>query len=225
VADNALLKLAPLLEAMGSGQPSWDVTAAPRALLAELGLELDGDPSRSLAAIEQRAPALAPLADAMMRVTFAPTMVDASEQMNVIPAKARLHVDCRVPPRMGEDTVRTRVSEVLGDAGYRLEFTERVMGNASPPRSPLADAIASWVGRVDPGARVLPTLCVGYTDSRAFRDAFPDCVAYGFFPQRHMTLQQLTELVHGRDERIDVRDLGLAVDCYRAVVTELLGEA
>jgi acetylornithine deacetylase/succinyl-diaminopimelate desuccinylase-like protein len=161
----------------------------------------------------------------MMRVTFAPTMVDASEQMNVIPERARLHVDCRVPPGMGEETVVGRVREVLGDSGYRLEFTEQVTGNASPPASPLAGAIATWVGRTDPGAPVLPTLCVGYTDSRTFRDAFPDCVAYGFFPHRHMTLEQLTELVHGRDERIDVRDLALAVDCYRAVATELLGEA
>ena len=40
-----------------------------------------------------------------------------------------------------------------------------------------------------------------------------------------MTLEQLTEPVYGRDERIDVRDLARAVDCYRAVATELLGEA
>jgi acetylornithine deacetylase/succinyl-diaminopimelate desuccinylase-like protein len=179
----------------------------------------------ALAAVEQRAPALAPLVDAMMRVTLAPTMVDASEQMNVIPETARLHVDCRVPPGMGEETVRSRVREVLGPTGYRLEFTEQVTGNASSPHSPLADAITRWVDRLDPGARVLPTLCVGYTDSRTFRQAFPDCVAYGFFPHRHMTVEQLTELVHARDERIDVRDLGLAVDCYRAVATELLGEA
>jgi acetylornithine deacetylase/succinyl-diaminopimelate desuccinylase-like protein len=225
VADNALLKLGPLLAAMDTRQPPWDLTAAPSALLAELGLEPDGDPSAALAAVERRAPGLAPLVDAMMRVTLAPTMVDASEQMNVIPETARLHVDCRVPPGMGEETVRSRVREVLGPTGYRLEFTEQVTGNASSPHSPLADAITRWVDRLDPGARVLPTLCVGYTDSRTFRQAFPDCVAYGFFPHRHMTVEQLTELVHGRDERIDVRDLGLAVDCYRAVATELLGEA
>ena len=223
VADNALLKLGPLLEAMKSRQPSWDITPAPRALLAELGLEPDGDPAAALAAVEQRAPDLAPLVDAMMRVTLAPTMVDASEQMNVIPETARLHVDCRVPPGMGEDTVRHRVSEVLGDTGYRLDFTEQVTGNASTPQSPLADAIARWVERTDPGPRLLPSLAVGYSDSRTFRHAFPDCVAYGFFPSRHMTANQLAELVHARDERIDVRDLGLAVDCYRAVATELLG--
>jgi acetylornithine deacetylase/succinyl-diaminopimelate desuccinylase-like protein len=33
IADNALLKLAPLLEALGERQPAWDVTPAPRALL------------------------------------------------------------------------------------------------------------------------------------------------------------------------------------------------
>jgi acetylornithine deacetylase/succinyl-diaminopimelate desuccinylase-like protein len=223
IADNALLKLAPLLEALGSRQPGWDVTPAPRALLAELGLDADGDPSEALAALRSRAPGFAPDVDAMMRVTLAPTMVSASEQMNVIPAAAHLHVDCRVPPGMGEREALARIREVLGEDGYRLEFTERVTGNASAPESPLADALRGWVERTDPGARLLPTICVGFTDSRTFREAFPGCVAYGFFPHRHMTIEQLGELVHGRDERVDVRDLALAVDCYRAVVTELLG--
>jgi acetylornithine deacetylase/succinyl-diaminopimelate desuccinylase-like protein len=98
-----------------------------------------------------------------------------------------------------------------------------VVGNASQPRSPLLDALDRWVARSEPGARCLPTISVGYSDSRAFRDAFPDCVAYGFFPYRHMSLELLGELAHGRDERIDVRDLALAVDCYREVATELLG--
>ena len=110
-----------------------------------------------------------------------------------------------------------RVREVLGTDGYRLEFTETLVGNASPPRLAAARTRCSgWVDRTDPGARCLPTLSVGYSDSRTFRDAFPDCVAYGFFPYRHMTLEQLGALAHGRDERIDVRDLALAVDCYRA---------
>jgi len=159
----------------------------------------------------------------MLRVTLAPTMVDASDAMNVIPERARLHVDCRVPPGMEEAEVLERVREVLGTSGYRLEFTEGVVGNASPPRSALLDAIAGWVERTEPGTRCLPTLSVGYSDSRAFRSAFGECVAYGFFPVRHMSLELVGELAHGRDERVDVRDLALAVDCYREVATELLG--
>ena len=49
----------------------------------------------------------------------------------------------------------------------------------------------------------------GFTDSRYFRAAFPDCVAYGFFPQRHMSCFDSSPLIHGADERIDVRDLEL----------------
>jgi len=221
IADNALLKLAPLLLALGERRPGWDLTPPARHLLGELGL--DGDPAAAIASLQERAPDFAPDVEAMMRVTLAPTMVDASEQMNVIPEAARLHVDCRVPPGLDEPQVLERVREVLGPDGYRLDFTERVVGNSSPPESPLLDALRGWMERSEPGARCLPTISVGYSDSRAFRDAFPDCVAYGFFPTRHMSVDLLGELVHGRDERVDVRDLALAVDCYRDVATELLG--
>jgi acetylornithine deacetylase/succinyl-diaminopimelate desuccinylase-like protein len=221
VADNALLKLGPLLEALAERRPGWDVTAPAREVLS--ALDLDGDPAAALAALAKRAPDFAPDVEAMLRVTLAPTMVDASNAMNVIPERARLHVDCRVPPGMEEAAMLERVHEVLGTSGYRLEVTEGVIGNASPPRSALLDAIAGWVDRTEPGTRCLPTLSVGYSDSRAFRAAFGECVAYGFFPVRHMSLELVGELAHGRDERVDVRDLALAVDCYREVATELLG--
>src|SRR5205823_1783817 len=38
IGDNALLKLAPLLQAMAERQPSFDITSAPRALLEGLGV-------------------------------------------------------------------------------------------------------------------------------------------------------------------------------------------
>jgi acetylornithine deacetylase/succinyl-diaminopimelate desuccinylase-like protein len=59
--------------------------------------------------------------------------------------------------------------------------------------------------------------------TRRWRSCGSWCVAYGFFPFRHMSVEQLGALAHGRDERVDVRDLALAVDCYRSVVTTMLG--
>ena len=109
-------------------------------------------------------------------------------KINVIPARAELKVDCRVPPGMGAEETMARVREVLGDAdGVEVEFLEEVIGNRSPLESPLMDAIRDWVGEAEPGAEVVPIVLPAFTDSRWFRDAFPDCVAYGFFPQRHMT--------------------------------------
>ena len=62
----------------------------------------------------------------------------------------------------------------------------------------------------------------GFTDSRWFREAFPDCVAYGFFPMRAMDLFDSAPLVHGVDERIPVEDLGLATRFFAELAPKVL---
>jgi acetylornithine deacetylase/succinyl-diaminopimelate desuccinylase-like protein len=176
-----------------------------------------------LEALRARDPALAGLVEPTLGVTLAPTIISASEKINVIPSHARLEVDCRTPPGMGEDQVLRRIKDLLGPDGYRIEFTEMVVGNASPADTPLMAALRGWIAREDAEARVVPTMLPAFTDSRTFRAAFPDCVAYGFFPQREMNLHETWPLVHSRDERIAVADLGFAARCYRDVAQELLG--
>ena len=61
---------------------------------------------------------------------------------------------------------------------------------------------------------VAPIVLPGFSDSRWLRAAFPDCVAYGFFPQRAMDLFEAAPLMHGADERIPVEDLGMAARFY-----------
>ena len=222
IGDNALLKMAPLLQAMRDRRPAWDVTEPPRALLAALDVDLDGDPGAALDALRARAPRTADLIEPMLAVTLAPTRIHASEKINVIPARAELQVDCRIPPGMTAASALERVHAVLGGDGYALEIDESIVGNGSPVDSPLMDAIRAWVAADDPNARVVPTMLPAFTDSRTFRAAFPDCVAYGFFPQRHQAAHETAALMHAKDERIDVRDLGLAASCYRDVARRLL---
>jgi acetylornithine deacetylase/succinyl-diaminopimelate desuccinylase-like protein len=85
------------------------------------------------------------------------------------------------------------------------------------------EAIERWLARVAPDAEAVPVILPGFSDSRWFREAFPECVAYGFFPHRHMTLFEAAPLVHNADERIDVRDLGFAAGFYADIARELLG--
>jgi acetylornithine deacetylase/succinyl-diaminopimelate desuccinylase-like protein len=162
------------------------------------------------------------LVEPMLGVTLAPTRIRASEKINVIPSLAEVAVDCRVPPGLGEAEALARIHEVLGGEGYDVEFSERVIGNQSPAESPLMDAITGWVELEDPEARVVPTILPGFTDSRTFRAAFPDLVAYGFFPQRHMTLYETAPLIHSADERIPVEDLELAVSFMRHAAQSML---
>ncbi|HEY7892868.1 MAG TPA: M20/M25/M40 family metallo-hydrolase [Solirubrobacteraceae bacterium] len=222
MGDNALLKMAPLLARFAERQPSYSLTAEPRAFLRGIG----EDPDNPLVAVERLRdydPRLVTMFEPMLGVTFTPTRISASEKINVIPSRAQLKVDCRVPPGLGEAQVRQGIAEVLGQDGFQVQFTERVVGNRSPLQSPLMDAISGWVGERDPAAAVVPVILPGFTDSRHFREAFPDCVAYGFFPQRHQSLFDTAPLVHGADERIDVRDLGFAAEFFRDIAVRLLG--
>ncbi|HEX5192390.1 MAG TPA: M20/M25/M40 family metallo-hydrolase [Solirubrobacteraceae bacterium] len=224
LGDNALLKLAPALTALADAPRSYTVTEAPGALLDGLGLD-SGDVGRSLDAIGSESRALRVLIEPMFEITLTPTMVSASSKMNVIPARAQLRVDCRTPPGLGEDAARRRIAEVLGDdaGGLQVEFFEQTIGNASPIRSQLMDAITRWIDRAEPGASTVPLILPAFSDSTWFRDAFPDCVAYGFFPMRHQTFLETYPLMHNANERIDVRDLGFATRCYYDLIVDLLG--
>jgi acetylornithine deacetylase/succinyl-diaminopimelate desuccinylase-like protein len=222
--ENALLKLVPVLERLAGGQPGYDLTDPPRALLETLGFD-PADPATAVAAIEAADPALRILIEPLLGVTLAPTVAHASDKINVIPSRAYVKVDCRVPPGLGDELALQRLREILGDSAddLEIEFTEKVFGYLSPIRSPLMDAIDRWVAANDPDASTVPVLLTGYSDSSWFRRAFPDLVAYGFFPHRHQTLVETAPLVHNANERIDVRDLGYAAGFYADIARELLG--
>ncbi len=225
MGDNALLKMAPLLDRLAARQPSYELTSEPRAFLERIG-EDPADPQGSIAHLRAADARLATMFEPMLGVTFTPTRIKASEKINVIPSRAELKVDCRVPPGLGEEEVRRGIAEVLGEherEGFGIEFTERMIGNRSPMSSPLMDAISDWIGEHDPGAEPVPVILPGFTDSRHFREAFPECVAYGFFPQRHQSLLQTAPLIHSADERIDVRDLAFATQFFRDLAVRVLG--
>jgi acetylornithine deacetylase/succinyl-diaminopimelate desuccinylase-like protein len=222
LADNALLKLLPYVERLGSAAVTHDLTDPPRAFLTAVGLD-PADPDGALEHLRGIDERLAAMIEPTFGATFAPTIIEASSKINVVPARAELKVDCRVPAGMGSEETMARVHEALGDTdGVEVEFLEEVVGNSSPVESPLMDAIRDWVGEAEPGAEVVPVVLPAFTDSRWFRDAFPDCVAYGFFPHRHMTLYDTWPLIHGADERIDVRDLGFAASFFHELPRRLL---
>lgn len=221
IGDNALEKMIPLLAALSARRPTLQPAPEPQELIRALGHD-PSEPDAALRAIAAEDPRLAVILEPMLGVSLAPTILRSGEKINVIPSRAALDVDCRVPPDLGEADARAAIAEVLGEDGYAIRFHDNVVGNRSPVDSPLMDSIRGFVEREEPGAAVAPMVMPGFSDSHWWRQAFPDCVAYGFFPMRTMDGVEVYDLIHGADERIPVSDLGLATTFYSDLIVETL---
>src|SRR5438105_756480 len=130
MGDNALLKMAPVLARLAERQPAYRLTGEARELLRGLGEDPE-DPEGAIARLRAADARLAIMFEPMLGVTFTPTRISASEKVNVIPSRAELRIDCRVPPALGEAQVRAGIADVLGEDGLRIDFTERVVCNRS----------------------------------------------------------------------------------------------
>lgn len=223
VGENALIKLAPALERMRS-QPEPDSTRDTDVFCERLLGPDYGNPARALEQIRQADEDFAKLlAEPMMGVTLAPTMASGASAPNVIPSRAEIFVDCRVPPEMAEPEVRERIEQILGN-DWEVEFIDRIVGNRSDFEGPLAEAIEEWVGRVEPGAEILPMVMPGFSDSHWFRKAFGSTV-FGFCPQATMTVNEARPLVHSADERVPVADVKLMASFFHYLPQRVLGTA
>ncbi len=220
IADNALVKSARYIEALGAYDPPKELIPEAKGLLeAVLGEVPPLDDALDRAAAVH--PLLPSLVEPLLALTLSPTMISASHQRNVIPAVCEIRVDCRLLPETAPSDVEPLIRAALGNGAYDLEFDEAVGGTRSPLGTPLWDALDEFTAGIEPDARLAPIACAGFTDSHYLREAY-DTTAYGFFPLRALDAELATTLVHSADERIPVDDLALGVDMFRSVARSLL---
>jgi acetylornithine deacetylase/succinyl-diaminopimelate desuccinylase-like protein len=213
VADNALVKTAPLIERLGAFRDEPEVGPEVAAFLQTVCGAVP-PPEEAITAARRVHPLAGDIVEPLLGTTLAPTMVEASKKRNVIPNRCELTVDCRILPGHTQDEVEAKVAGLLGGAEYELEWIEAQGGTRSPVETPLWDVIESFVTEVEPDAQAVPLLVAGFTDSHWVRDAF-GTVAYGFFPMRTMGSELAGRLIHSADERIELDDLELGVSFLR----------
>jgi len=223
-ADNPLRYAATAVERLLAAPSPIEVTPVVARALETLGAPADLDPEEAVARAGALHPLLAELVPPMTRLTVTPTGLQTHEPPNVIPPYADIVCDCRALPGQGEGDIRAHVAGAVGTGfSYELEFLEPLAGGTSSPiDTALFRVCEEYVATRLPGARLLPLVTPGFTDSHWVRDAF-GTVAYGFAPVFSQDLGAYLDGVHGADESIDLDDLGEMAEFHLHALRALAG--
>jgi carboxypeptidase PM20D1 len=188
-------------------------------LVAEAGRGYD-DLDRSLRDPEFRRAFLANRQQAaMVRTTFAVTVLKGSEKRNVIPPEATADIDCRMLRGDDPDEIVSWVREVIREEQVEVSLINPPpkIPNASPPDTELYKALGEALRRRAPGAVVAPDILVGFTDNWVFRN----CGLHGYGWSPFILGEDEWRRVHGNDERISLENLKEGVRCHTEMLLEM----
>ena len=91
IADNALVKAAPLITALGEYVPEQQLTPEVEALLEAVTGKRPASPQDALEQARAIGEFFAEMVEPLLSLTLSPTMIGASKKRNVIPARLRRH--------------------------------------------------------------------------------------------------------------------------------------
>jgi acetylornithine deacetylase/succinyl-diaminopimelate desuccinylase-like protein len=154
---------------------------------------------------------------AMFANTISLTLLRAGEKVNVIPSHAEAALDCRLLPGVTADGFLQELREVIADERVRISSSNSFHPTTSPVDTELFKALEESLTEHYPEVPVLPTISVGFTDSRCFRKLGTHC--YGVLP--FLSDAEVLTTIHGHDERIPLESLGRGTRVLFGVIERL----
>jgi acetylornithine deacetylase/succinyl-diaminopimelate desuccinylase-like protein len=207
-ADNPVPVLAEAIQRIAAYEPEIDVSPPYfRAVLSALGIT-QAPTAENIDRIADRLPnrAVGLFLKAASRMTVTPTVLQAGVKSNSIPDRATLVCDVRALPGQDDDFVRRELEHTLRGLDVAVDVAYTAVSNASPADSPFMDTIRQALRQAlgTPEVNILPSLTVGFTDSRFLRPLGTQ--VYGFGPH-HPDAESLRSGVHGNNEFMEIDSL------------------
>ncbi|MBF6560486.1 MAG: M20/M25/M40 family metallo-hydrolase [Candidatus Binataceae bacterium] len=204
-ADTAIAWIADLISRITRTPMRRRLTPLMQRTLADLGIA------------PEKAP---PLFRPMLANTVTPTIVRAGYKDNVIPGTAWAILDGRTLPGEDERSFMHELREIVGPEPL-LEVLKVAPPAESSADSALFRLIKARTEAADPGARAIPWMLPGATDSKFYTQLGATC--YGFAPVRLDARMPFGALYHGNDERLPIAGFLWGLRLYCEVVLEFLG--
>ena len=135
----------------------------------------------------------------MLHDTVNPTGLQAGKKVNVIPSEAEVTLDCRVVPGTTLENLLAEIEAIVGP-GFSFEVINKGMAVPTDFRTPLLDVLRDSVEANDPGAKAVPYMLIGFSDSAELSKL--GIAAYGFAPAKIPVGVDFASLYHGHNERI-----------------------
>src|SRR5579859_374646 len=224
-ADNPVPVLAEAIQRIVAYEPDIDV-ANPffRQVLSALGVKqapTAENIDRIADGLEGQV-ALGSFLKAASRLTITPTMLEAGVKSNSIPDRASLTCDVRALPGQDDAFVRAELEHILRGLDITVDVNYTAVSNASPADAPFVDVLRQALGAAlgNDAFSILPSLTVGFTDSRFLRPLGTQ--VYGFSPH-HPSAEPIRSGVHGNNEFMEIDSLMLRTKYAIAVACLTLG--
>ncbi len=162
-----------------------------------------------------------PEIEAMLRTSLSPTMLKASNKVNVIPNSAEAQIDVRRLPNETREEVLARFRQIINDTsvdvalagGQQMPATE-----ASPMFTSLYRAM-EHIFKTHPEDVVLPYMSRGATDGSYLRARGMPVYGVPLFIKEGSESR-----AHGNDERISPKNLDDGVELLWQIVLEVAGK-
>ena len=195
---------------------------------ARLASVLPGDQGKGLDSLERslQDPAFrarffgSPHHAAMVRTTFAVTMLKGSEKRNVIPPEAVAEIDCRMLAGEGPEEIKDWVRRAVADDQVEVEITSPPkQPNLSPPDTELYKHLADALRGRAPSVVVVPEILVGFTDNWVFRNCGMHGYGFGPFVLDEVEIRR----IHGNDERLSLENIVAGARAYTEMLLAVAG--
>ncbi|MBV8784173.1 MAG: M20/M25/M40 family metallo-hydrolase [Gammaproteobacteria bacterium] len=150
--------------------------------------------------------------NAIMRTNCVATRLEGGHANNALPQRAQANVNCRILPGHSPEEVRQRLIEVIADPQVSVRYVadDGTVAERAPDRrgfapAPVPDELLKPLDQVVaglwPGVPVVPFMSAGATDN-----IYTSAAGMPSFVVSGIAVDNDDVRMHGRDERVRVRD-------------------